>query len=153
MLEEVLHYKPWEYPPSSLLPEKNSFFVVTLSHRGKHTGKQTLMCVTTKPISFFIVTLLSRTQHALFQIVTSQLRQRDDVTTKKQNTGRRAYPHYFSSLIVRPATIRLLADRIRMLADILIVFENTIRIWMKRYSLCVFPIEKSFKDSWLGVAY
>ena len=153
MLEEVLHYKPWEYPPPLSYQRKTRFFVVTLSHRGKHTGKQTLMCVTTKPISFFVVALLSRTQHALFQIVTSQLWQRDDVTTKKQNTGRRAYPHYFSSLIVRPATIRLLADRIRMLADILIVFENTIRIFMKKHTLRVFPDRAKFQRILVGVAY
>lgn len=42
------------------------------------------MCVTTKPISFFVITLLSRTQHILFQLVTSQLWQRDDVTTKNK---------------------------------------------------------------------
>lgn len=41
------------------------------------------MCVTTKPISFFVVTLLSRSQRLLFQSVTSQLWQHDDVTAKK----------------------------------------------------------------------
>ena len=152
MLEEVLHYKPWEYPPPLSYQRKTRF----LSSRC-HTEESTLvnkhLCAWQQNPSHF---LLSHCCHAhnthFFQIVTSQLWQRDDVTTKKQNTGRRAYPHSFSSLIVRPATIRLLADRIRMLADILIVFENTIRIFMKKHTLRVFPDRAKFQRILVEIA-
>ena len=62
------------------------------------------------------------------------------------------YPHYFSFLIAHSATIRLLADNLILSADRLIVAENTIRIFMKKHTLRVFPDREKFQRLLPGVA-
>lgn len=110
------------------------------------------MGVTTKSVSSFVITPSSHAQHILVQLVTLQLWQRYDVTTKKQNIGKGVYSHYFSFLIAHSATIRLLADNLILSADRLIVAENTIRIFTKKHTLRVFPNREKFQRFLVGVA-
>lgn len=46
-----------------------------------------------------------------------------------------------------------MADNLILSADRLIVAENTIRIFMKKHTLHVFPDRKKFQSFLIGVAY